>query len=522
MIKMDYPLFSLLLLLIYYMIWITESKTISFNRSGESIVIKSQDSSSNNYKLNWLLQTCITDVEEIIMGLDPEPVDDDDQLFHLLNCEDMGMFLNTLQGYHRQLTEFPITSLENNNSEMNKWFKRTEGMIRKHLAKLQSDCTPSLDLQDIMDNFLDCLLNKGRSMWEGAQNGNDEDSLLEEQRLKSILIALKLRITTPRQSDEPQELQNPYEHVGEIFLVLDSHMREVPATFLSVALGSRLIQRGWEHFNTSSSLVRTLSSALSPAILRMGGSSANYLYYDPEATKIENNENNYQHISIPKYDDQGSSYEYRYMNYTNYTMLGYDLNNLLEFVDAVNFTLLWDMNHFLREADGGWDPTNARMIIEEVSRKSPNVIWQLGNEPNSYEAHTEFSITGHQDALDYGVFRRELLSVLPEVTLVGPDTTKPRIKGSRISDEFGFKSDPVVFLRDFLTYGNQDVDVISWHQYYMDGRTCTVEDFMDPNLMDVLINQLDAMVVVRDELAPGKPIWLSKDLKLPYNILVHE
>ncbi|CAL4121241.1 unnamed protein product [Meganyctiphanes norvegica] len=242
----------------------------------------------------------------------------------------------------------------------------------------------------------------------------------------------------------------------------------------------------------------------------MGGSSANYLTYDPEA-EIENNENNYQHISIPKYDDQGSSYEYRSLNYTNYTMIGDDLNDLLEFVDAVNMTLLWDMNHFYREADGGWDPTNARMIIEEVSRKSPNVIWQLGNEPNSYAAHTEFSITGHQDALDYGVFRRELLSVFPEVTIVGPDTTHPRIKEDRISDEFGFRSDPVDFQREFLTYGNQDIDVVSWHQaWILESITSTVEDFMDPNLMDVLIKQLDAMVVVRDELAPGKPIWLTE------------
>nr|XP_053650141.1 heparanase-like isoform X2 [Cherax quadricarinatus] len=307
-------------------------------------------------------------------------------------------------------------------------------------------------------------------------------------------------------------------------------VREVPATFLSVALGPRLIQHKWLNFNTSSPLVLTLTRALAPAVLRMGGSAANFLTYDPASQNVswpaspshnleqhttsvtpslqvlqdtansgneinyENNHtkagtdipyiknakwNRYQYpwsqrgwSSITEVADSSHSsagtghlspeenVERRRCNsdfasstFTNFTMTRQDWDQLIVLAEATGMKLLFDVNQFYRGKDGSWDPTNARLLMQAAAAKDAHLIWQLGN---------------------------------------------------------GLGETSLEFLRVFLGSLKINLTAVTWHQYYMDGRTAQVEDFLSPSLMDQFKWQITQVVSVRDQFSPGTPIWLTE------------
>ncbi|CAL4073385.1 unnamed protein product, partial [Meganyctiphanes norvegica] len=301
------------------------------------------------------------------------------------------------------------------------------------------------------------------------------------------------------------EVKYRYDYIGNIEVDLGTPLREVSSKFLSVGLEPWLMRNDWEKFNTSSLLLQTLVGGLAPAVLRMGGTSANFLTYDPDAS-YDRDVYGYQELSN-QYFTNLNNYEVK--DFSNFTMTGQDLSDLLDFVEVVNMSLLWDVNQFYRDPLGTWDPTNAHLIMQEISKRKQTVLWQLGNEPNIYDHHNDFSITGQQDALDYATFREELHKVFPEVTVVGPDVTNPKVKVNCIADDKEVRSNSVVFLREFLTYGAQDLDVVSWHHYY-GGGDVTIDDFLDPALMNNLTNQLEQMVAVRNELGPNLPMWLTE------------
>ncbi len=57
------------------------------------------------------------------------------------------------------------------------------------------------------------------------------------------------------------------------------YMYKTDERFLSIALGSSLIRRGWENFNFSSAKLQNLAKGLAPAFLRIGGTDADFLLF---------------------------------------------------------------------------------------------------------------------------------------------------------------------------------------------------------------------------------------------------
>ncbi|KAG7163298.1 Heparanase-like [Homarus americanus] len=415
-------------------------------------------------------------------------------------------------------------------------------------------------------------------------------------------------------------------------------VREVPPTFLSVALGPRLIQHNWFNFNLSSPLVLTLTRALAPAILRMGGSAANFLTYDPTLqdfsphrrdnsvssfsrddlgpvqapqrpppaaiapqnvelvrevtgggvsvesslhtttqrapqpdhtsqnnthdtkhsdrilpthhthhssstphTRLSNlshrtRHENFTHKEINSLstDDRHSENkgrgnlfptdfnshsnspsnqsnqdpitsqprryprdvaecscktDYGTPTFTNFTMSGTDWRKLTDFAETVGMRLLFDLNQFYRDED----------------------------EPNAYKHKFGFSITGQRSAQDYDQLQDELSHYfLPahSVPIVGPDVTRPKRRGytDKLSD--GLRTFSVDFLREFLSNTRTNLTAVTWHQYYMDGRTAGVKDFLSPDVLDQLVWQVAQMVTVKNQLALGAPLWLSVVLQV--------
>ncbi|XP_045129974.1 heparanase-like isoform X3 [Portunus trituberculatus] len=337
----------------------------------------------------------------------------------------------------------------------------------------------------------------------------------------------------------------------EVIVGVQEMLREVPDVFLSLALSPRLMQRGWLNFNTSSPRLLGIVSALSPAILRVGGSAANFVTYDPRDTPTSGDNENGGHGAGGQEtegqegtadnqevtDEEGFrsrcyDREFSTPTFTNFTITRDDWTRLLHFSRAVEMQLLFDLNQFYRKPDGSWDPSNAHLLLHDACSWGFPVAWQLGNEPNSYKHKFGIVMSGEQTARDYGVLSKILKETCPSAPLAGPDVTRPkkhhdkRLRSrhhhrhhrqrhsntTRSSPEgaAGVGTDAVDYLESFLNASTFNLSALTWHQYYVSGHEAVVADFMDPDVMNQLTWQVEQVVAVRDRLAPGRPIWLTE------------
>ncbi|KAK8399721.1 hypothetical protein O3P69_003616 [Scylla paramamosain] len=325
----------------------------------------------------------------------------------------------------------------------------------------------------------------------------------------------------------------------------------------SVRIGNGLEESvvGWLNFNTSSPRLLGLVSALAPAILRVGGSAANFVTYDPRDTPTsEDNENgghgaNEQEtrgqegsVDNQEATDEGEGFKSRCYDsqfstpiFTNFTITREDWARLLHFSRAVGMQLLFDLNQFYRKPDGSWDPSNAHLLLRDACSWGFSVAWQLGNEPNSYKHKFGIVVTGEQTARDYEILSKVLEEACPSAPLVGPDVTRPkkhhhkslrprhrhrhrhhhrqRHSSATLSSPegaAGVGTNAVDYLESFLNSSTFNLSALTWHQYYVNGHEAAVGDFMDPDVMNQLTWQVEQIVVVRNHLAPGRPIWLTE------------
>ena len=47
-------------------------------------------------------------------------------------------------------------------------------------------------------------------------------------------------------------------------------------------------------------------------------------------------------------------------------------------------------------------------------------------------------------------------------------------------------------------------------RYYVDGRTCSEEDFYKPHILDHLLHELKSVNYIMDKYCPGIPRWLGE------------
>ena len=47
-------------------------------------------------------------------------------------------------------------------------------------------------------------------------------------------------------------------------------------------------------------------------------------------------------------------------------------------------------------------------------------------------------------------------------------------------------------------------------RYYVNGRTCSEEDFYDPEVLDYLLHELNAVNTILAKIDPGTPRWLGE------------
>ena len=256
---------------------------------------------------------------------------------------------------------------------------------------------------------------------------------------------------------------------------------EVEDRFISVALGASKAENGFRIIQFDSQKLKNLISALRPAYFRLGGSAANFLIFQPESSNL--------------------SYPINNPHSDNFNLTAANFDKFASFVNETGLDLVFDLNAFPRLSNGSWDASNARELLNHVAKRHYNVGWQLGNEPNSYRKYgMDRVITGLQMGKDFKKLRR-ILEENPDFgsLLIGPDVTRPGRGGS--SEKF---------LNEFLPEAKQVINAVAWHQYYVDGRQATLQDFTNPSILALLETQLQIITGILSTTNTNKPMWLSE------------
>ncbi|XP_064113479.1 heparanase-like [Macrobrachium nipponense] len=277
-------------------------------------------------------------------------------------------------------------------------------------------------------------------------------------------------------------------------------LRKVSPFYLSIAVSSQIVKDGLITDLARSKKFVTLAKELSPAILRVGGSSANFLTYDPSGHGSE--------IREIDFDDEYETDEEN--DFTNFTMTAEGFQHLKEFANAASLTILFDVNQFYRIPENTWDFSNAWDIFKD---SDDTFKWQLGNEPNSYYYNYKYNFTGTMDAHDYLSFRTELEKHFDNPEIIGPDVTNPRFPKLSAEDEEESNGLQMKFLKEFLENLKElkmDLTAVSWHHYYLPGANVTVEDYTSLETLNMLKWQIPQAVELRDEYCPDTPLWLTE------------
>ncbi|KAM9307384.1 heparanase [Pholidichthys leucotaenia] len=315
------------------------------------------------------------------------------------------------------------------------------------------------------------------------------------------------RTRTDRSADEPSEDVDL--DVGGLAV-----FRRVDPRFLSLTIDASLASE--ERFMSllSSQKMRTLAKALSPAFLRFGGTRQDFMVFEPQRrrhldsdlTADESCDEDvlpwwveehlkldwaHQKLVLIKEDLQRT---YRRLQFTEFTV-----DQLQSFSKCSGYHLIFGLNALLRMPDNSWNSSNARQLLRYCETQQYNMSWELGNEPNSFEKKAGIRVDGHQLSLDF-IQLRKIMSqskMYQNAGLFGPDVGQPR-------------HHRVDLLQSFLQTGPEVIDACTWHHYYVNGRNTSLQEFLDPEILDSLSLKTSEVVKKVKLLSPGKPVWLGE------------
>ncbi|XP_059145604.1 heparanase-like [Physella acuta] len=276
--------------------------------------------------------------------------------------------------------------------------------------------------------------------------------------------------------DVDVSIKQLHQDVVELIVNLTFSEYSCDEKFLSVTIDSGEIMADWKGFDFTSKKLQNMAMALSPANVRLGGTSADFLTFDPDGPDSQSKwgKNYVQN----KYDsglfDKSWSKDRK-----NFTMSGREWENMTQFFDLVGWDIIFDFNLF-KWKDGLWDPSNAETLLQYSAARGIRLpCFQLGNEPNAFEHNFNFSISPLVLLSDFRILKM-LLARYPLYrysAIYGPDVTNLAHHASSMQ-----------YFQEFIEAGAYTViNEASFHHYYMDGSKAQVFDFLDEDIMDSLV-----------------------------------
>lgn len=141
----------------------------------------------------------------------------------------------------------------------------------------------------------------------------------------------------------------------QIILSTENPCHEVDKDFLSVTMDTSAVQQNFSHFNLASHDLITLAQSLAPVMIRVGGTSADYLIF---------NDNLKEKPQLKR---------------TDYVMIPEQFDALMNFADNAGWKMIFGLNLKLRFPNNQWDFSNAELLIDYCIKKGYQVAWELGN-----------------------------------------------------------------------------------------------------------------------------------------------
>lgn len=155
----------------------------------------------------------------------------------------------------------------------------------------------------------------------------------------------------------------PFLSEYQINVNLEEIQFRVSDQFLSVTLDASYLSTNWSvvhEFKVPRLL--TLARSLKPAMLRVGGTGADYLLYNSTS-------------EVDRTARVGAAPR------SNSTFFSKQWNEVNQFAKNVGWNLTFGLNALLRNPwpDGNWDPRNAQELIDYTIDQHYVVNWELGN-----------------------------------------------------------------------------------------------------------------------------------------------
>lgn len=289
-----------------------------------------------------------------------------------------------------------------------------------------------------------------------------------------------------------------YNSGEKCYITINEHQKVInimPDNFLSIGIDTSEIEK-YNKVDFTKPRLKQLASALAPARLRLGGTMSERLIFSENDVPTDMDCAKDSHsktlcTAIKKLT------KHKILPF--FIMTGKKWTEINDFCKAAKLKLLFTFNVLLRD-EHGWDEHNARELLEYSKNKQFDIDWQLGNEPNSFQHVFNMSLTPHALAQDFQKLRKLLNhSGYKHSLLVGPDTTRPQHEHPYCLE----------YMREFLGNGSKNINAVSWHQYYLNSRTATLEDFWKPATFDLLKTQIETM---RNHTKKYRhmPMWLTE------------
>ncbi|KAK7093465.1 hypothetical protein V1264_007213 [Littorina saxatilis] len=250
--------------------------------------------------------------------------------------------------------------------------------------------------------------------------------------------------------------------------------------FVGVTIDSLKLQNNWGALDFTSKKLQNLARALTPCYLRVGGTMADNTTYD-----IGGRHHQGRHVITTRAA-------------SGLTMTADNWRVLNEFNQKVGWDFIFDLNALKRNADGSWNPDNARQLLQFSADRNYTIAgFELGNEYDIYRGQYGTTLSPDQLARDVAALQK-LLAEFPKYRdsfIVGPETAGVNPKN----------------FRGFLAAGGAKVvRAASFHQYYFEGSDGHVSDFTSIHRMDSLASRLDDAFSQVRSLDPLLPVWLSE------------
>lgn len=285
----------------------------------------------------------------------------------------------------------------------------------------------------------------------------------------------------------------------------DSVISTTSKQFVGVTLDTGLLRVRWDKIDFRSPKVLTLAKGLSPyskTYLRLGGTAADFCTF----TLSNGTSRNVKRLHPGRLSGHDLLYHLKknvHKNLTEFFMTAKTWDNIQEFVQEARLDLIFDLNVLKRTKDQKWNSTNAKELLKYTQERGYTMAgWELGNEPNSFH-HLNSSLNVTAESLGEDYFQlSQILNQFPKIkgsVLTGPSTTqlnkKPTIK----------------YFSDFMgTKGGREVTSPNFHQYYVNGRIATVDDFTNSEILDSLQDELRTGNRIIEATGRKRKLWLGE------------